>query len=215
MMRNAEATEANLLDAIVSRYQSEGFDTFVHPTRSILPEFLRDIPPDAIAIGPKKKIAVEIIRSNGPRSKKIENLRKLFANQRDWELAVFYVSQSSTPEIRTLDLNTIKISISEINDLKDSGHPLASLMMGWSIFESVARAILQDQLERPQPPAQLLEILASQGFLTPTDADRLRVIAGIRNQVAHGGLDVRVSPEQLEALTAAIHSLVRRLEKKV
>lgn len=214
MTRNAETSEANLLDAIVSRYQSEGFDTFVHPSKSVLPGFMGDMRPDAIAIGPTQKIAIEIIRANGPHSNKVEQLRQLFANQSDWELMVFYVSQSSsTSDIAAPNLDSITTSISEINELQDRGHALAALIMGWSILEGIARALLGDQLERPQPAAQLLEVLASQGFFTPSEADRLRPLAELRNKVAHGGLDVRIDSGQLDALLSAIHRLAKRLRK--
>jgi uncharacterized protein YutE (UPF0331/DUF86 family) len=77
--------------------------------------------------------------------------------------------------------------------------------MGWSIFKA---ASTPQTLERPQTTGRLLEVLASDGAITPDEADELRQIARLRNEAAHGRLDVVVTREQIEALAYVIRTLL-------
>jgi uncharacterized protein YutE (UPF0331/DUF86 family) len=79
--------------------------------------------------------------------------------------------------------------------------------MGWSVLEALARDLLPKQLERAQPPAKLVEILATEGLLTPSEADVIRKAATVRNTVAHGELGLAVEPTLLDTLIAALRTL--------
>ena len=63
------------------------------------------------------------------------------------------------------------------------------------------------------PPASLIEVLAGEGYITPTEADSLRIAAGARNDAAHGQLDVAFESKHLDALLAALRSLASFLPK--
>lgn len=212
-MNDAIAREANLLDAVLARYKAEGFDIFVYPSKAILPPFLKDCRPDAVAIGPHRKIAIEIARPNLP-SEKIGRLRELFSNHADWEFVVLYKSPSSSTEtIGKVSKATIETATRQVGQLRDGGQHSAALVMGWSALEAIARVLLADRLARPQPPEHLVEILASEGYLTPDQADSLRPTAAARNAAAHGQLDAQIEPGQLDNLISAMRTLVRLLPK--
>jgi hypothetical protein len=213
-MNHAEASETNLLDAVVSRYKAEGFEVFIHPSRAVLPPFLKDYRPDAVAIGPQRKIAIELVRSNAPSSDKISRLRELFLEHHDWELFVLYVSPHSSAETMPIAARgEIEKAVVQVGELRSAGQQVAALVMGWATLEAVARALLPEQLARSQPPARLIEVLASEGFLTPSEADALRPAASVRNAAAHGQLDVNVDPKQLAALVSALRMLTKFLPK--
>ena len=213
-MSDAGASDAELLDPIVSRYKSEGFEVFIQPSRVILPAFFGGCRPDAIAIGPDRKIAIEIVRSNARSSDKIGRLRALLSAHPDWELFVLYVSPStSTEKMERASAAAIKAAMRQVMELRDDGRLAAALIVGWSALEAIARVLLPDRLARPQPAASLLEVLASEGYLTPSEADLLRPAVTARNAVAHGQLEAKIEPVYLDALTSALHTLIAFMPK--
>jgi hypothetical protein len=86
--------------------------------------------------------------------------------------------------------------------------PTAALLTGWAVFEAAARALLPDSLKRPQPPARLIEALASEGYIMPDEADLLRRLSRTRNEVAHGRLDLTPSADDVALLIAVTRSML-------
>jgi uncharacterized protein YutE (UPF0331/DUF86 family) len=86
--------------------------------------------------------------------------------------------------------------------------PTAALLTGWAVFEAAARALLPSSFPRPQPAARLIETLASEGHVTPDEADRLRGISRTRNEVAHGRLDLTPSRDDVAQLIAMTRSIL-------
>ena len=84
----------------------------------------------------------------------------------------------------------------------------AALLTGWAVFEAAARALLPSSLIRPQPPARLIETLASEGYVTPDEADMLRRISRTRNELAHGRLDLTPSRDDVAMLIAVTRSML-------
>ncbi len=81
--------------------------------------------------------------------------------------------------------------------------------MAWAAFEAAARRLTPAALARPQNPARLVEAMASEGYVTPDEADVLRHVGRARNEVAHGRLDLPVSREQVESLIAITRTVLR------
>jgi uncharacterized protein YutE (UPF0331/DUF86 family) len=206
-MEAIEKGETPLLDAVLARYRAQGFEVFVHPTATILPEFVLPYRLDAIAIKPDKKIAIEVTRSSHP-AERIKRLSQIFSQHPDWVLEVYYTDDLRENEISSPTSQAIQNSIQEIEELRTSGLSRAALVMGWSILEAIGRSLLPDQLSRPQPPRRLIETLASNGLLTPTEADTLRAAGAARNAVAHGQLDGIVEPRHLDQLIDALRTLL-------
>src|SRR2546423_15428259 len=93
-----ETREADVLESLLPRYRAEGFNVFVNPSPSILPPFMQTYRPDAVALKPDKKIAIEVVRPGGSSAEKVRDLQSLFAPQGDWELRVFYVASIPSEE---------------------------------------------------------------------------------------------------------------------
>jgi len=207
-MSPPETREADVLDSLLPRYRAEGFNVFVNPSPSILPPFMQEYRPDAVALKPDKKIAIEVVRPGETSARKVRDLQSLFAPQPDWELRVFYVS--SLPSEETLAVasrSAIESAIQRVIDLAKDGHRLPALVMAWGTLEALGRALLPDRLGRPQTPARLIEVLASAGHLTPDEADTLREAISLRNAAVHGGLDPVVDDKLLEQFIAILQTL--------
>jgi hypothetical protein len=214
MMSIAETTERALLEAVAARYKADGFDVFVEPSQALLPPFMQEYRPDAVAIGPGKKVAIEIARAGERSADKLKRLHERFSGHDDWEFVVLYVTPGAgTERMEVAPVDAIKRAIQSVTDLRSAGQPMAALVLGWSALDGTARALLPDRLARPQPPASLIEVLAGEGYITPSEADSLRIAAGVRNEAAHGQLDVAVEAKHLDGLLAALRTLASFLPK--
>jgi len=200
-----EASEAALLESVLPELEAEGFEVFAHPSPPILPAFMRDHSPDAIAVRKDKKLAIEVLREGVPSNRRLDRLRELFAQHRDWELRVYWVSPSGTRgEIESASRKVIEQSIKAVEELTADGHTMPAVLMAWATFEAIGRAILPDRLQRPQPPGRLIEVLAAEGHVTPTEADHLRHLAESRNHLIHGDLEVAVPEADLQRFVAIL-----------
>jgi hypothetical protein len=166
--------------------------------------------PDAIALKKDKKIAIEVVGSTDRSAEKIKTLESLFADHEDWELRVFYASPiASSKLLKIASVPAINESIQRVIDLKQAGHLSPALVMAWATFEAVGRALLPEQFRRPQTPARLVEVLASEGYITPDEADTLRAASTVRNAVVHGQLDSAVDQKMLEGFVVILETLVK------
>jgi uncharacterized protein YutE (UPF0331/DUF86 family) len=206
------SSEAEVMESLLPKYQAEGFDVYVNPSPSILPPFMQAYRPDAIALKKDKKIAIEVVGSNARSDHKIQTLQSLFADQSDWELRVFYASPvASSKSLEIVSTAAINESIQRVVDLKQAGHVLPALVMAWAALEAVGRALLPHQFQRPQTPARLVEVLGSEGYITPEEADKLRIASAVRNAVVHGQLDSTVDQKMLEKFVSVLKTLVKLL----
>ena len=107
--------------------------------------------------------------------------------------------------------SAIENSIQEVLKLRHAGHLTAALMLAWATLEAVGRALLPEQLARPQPAGRLIEVLASEGLLTSSEADGLRRAVDVRNAATHGHLEQPVTAQQVDELIAALQLLAAML----
>jgi uncharacterized protein YutE (UPF0331/DUF86 family) len=106
----------------------------------------------------------------------------------------------------------IKGAIEEAAQLARNGHLTAALVTSWANLEAISRALLPEQLGRPQPATRLIEVLATEGILTPGQADLLRQTAELRNAAAHGDLNAPLTQHQIDELISTTRSLASLLE---
>lgn len=206
------SSEAEVIESLLPRYQAEGFDVYINPSPSILPPFMQEYRPDAVALRKDKKIAIEVVGSSARSEQKISALQSLFADQNDWELKVFYAmpaSSSRSPEKASTP--AIHDSIQQVVDLINSKHMLPALVMAWATLEAIGRALLPEQIQRPQTPGRLVEVLGSAGYLTPEEADTVRTAIAVRNAVVHGQLESTVDPKMLRGFVTVLDTLAKLL----
>ena len=161
-MSISETTAKYVLETMRPRFEAEGFDVFLQPSLAILPVFMRGYRPDAIAVGPHKKIAIEVVRPL-ENAEKIARLQQLIDQHRDWELQVVRVPPSS----QAIDVSShasIQQAVARAAALKRGGHVVPALIMAWAALEAIARALLPDKFARPQTPDRLVELLAHEGI---------------------------------------------------
>jgi uncharacterized protein YutE (UPF0331/DUF86 family) len=208
----SELQEAAVLENIVPQLEAEGYEVYSHPSVHLLPSFMQAYRPDAIALREGKKLAIEVVRKGSSSEKSLDKLRDLLAGHRDWELRVYWISPSSTPTpIEPASAKDIEQAIETIEQLTREGLLAPALLMAWATLEGVGRALLSEKIVRPQTPGGLVEVLAGEGYVTPTEADRLRALIAARNQIVHGGLRTKVGPREVRQFLAVLKSLRKLL----
>jgi hypothetical protein len=201
--------ERAVLDTMVPELVADGFRVVIHPKRDTLPTFLQEYQPDMVAYKDNKNLAIEIT-GGAPVSKLKERfLRERFIGHPDWELRVVYApSVSSDSDIPAASKQTISEHLDRLDASVDAMGLTAALLTGWAVFEAAGRSLVPSSLTRPQPPARLIETLASEGYVTPDEADMLRRLSHTRNAVAHGRLDLTPSRDDVALLIAITRSIL-------
>lgn len=210
----SESMEIDVLQRLIPDLEAEGYEVYVHPKRPLIPTFLSNFQPDAVAMRADKNLIVEVMRASQQTSKKLEQLSALIEGQENWELRVIWVEPTTT-QVR-LDVQNeqaIQQRIDEIGELGFGGHNGPALLTAWATFEALARAVLTPQFERPQTPGRLVQVLAAEGYLTPAEADHVRPLAQKRNRLIHGDLEVQVSDDELEKFLRVLKTMLRQIPK--
>jgi uncharacterized protein YutE (UPF0331/DUF86 family) len=215
MTNTAREREAGLLDALIQHYEGQGFEVFVDPSPHMLPAFLGGYRPDALAIKPDIKIAIEIKRSSPADKERFNQLAKLFEEHPGWELR-FYYSEPQSPQtkLEIVPLDAIQRAVQMVKAMRTNRQYLPALLTACSTLEALGRVFLPDDMARPQEPIRLVELLASEGWLTPLEADVWRHAVSLRNAAAHGQLDAIIPEEELDKLIDALDRLAGLLGRR-
>ncbi|WP_254070348.1 hypothetical protein [Acidisphaera sp. L21] len=201
--------EDAVFQAVVPQLEAEGFSVFLHPSASMLPAFLQGYRPDAIAYKGDRKMAIEITARTQNDGSKLKRLREALQAHPEWELQVFYA-----PPLRNEDAipassrETIEEHLQRIEGSLEAMGTTAALLLAWATFEAAARRLVPDGFAQPQSPSRLIEVLASQGYVTPDEADTLRGLIQIRNAAAHGRLDLTTTRSQVEDLVGVTRTIL-------
>jgi len=205
----SSSTEAELLRNTVSDLEQDGYEVFLQPQSPILPAFLKTFRPDIIARRGDKNLVVEVVSTRRQQDDKLASLASAVRSNPGWEMRI--VMASSTNGLQPLQEQSkaaIVQSAKEVKALIHEGHLRAALLMGWSTFEALGRTYMPGDFARPQSPARLVQLLAQEGYVTPSEADVLRKLAEKRNILIHGDVLTEVSENEVEAFVEILERLV-------
>lgn len=201
--------EAAVFETLLPSLEAEGFQVFLQPSRKILPKFMSNYQPDAIAIKGDRKIAIEVMSAGGRPEAKLQRLRSIFEDHADWELRLVYAPPRTAEHPMSVPpRESIVENLDRVLTIFDESGPVPGLLNAWSVFEAAARYLIPSNFERPQTPGRLLEILASDGYITPDEADSLRRLGGMRNDAAHGQLEITLTREELAELVRVARTMI-------
>ncbi len=111
-------------------------------------------------------------------------------------------------------MSAIGESLTTVDRLNEAGLTPAALLIGWATFEALGRRLSPTRFKRPQTPARLVEVLASEGQLMPSEADSARQLITARNRLIHGDLEVEVTKEDIARLPAILRTLLSLAERE-
>jgi REase_AHJR-like len=209
----SDASEKEVLRWIIQDLEAEGYEVFLDPRPPLAPDFLKNIRADAIAIRSDKKLLIEVVHESAQESGKLESLRRLLKKQPGWELRVVLVSPATAPKsLPVQSAEAITKSIHEVQRLTDIGFLGPGLLVGWASLEAAARRLITSQFSKPQTPARLVDVLAEAGYITPSEADRLRDLVKLRNAYIHGDLSAVVTKEDVQQMISILQTVNEQIE---
>ena len=211
---SAQAAEFDVLQQLVPELEAEGYEVFLQPSRRLLPRFLHGFLPDAIALRSDEKIAIEVIRKSRDGKRRVSQVAELFEGHDDWKFRVVWVTPNGPADpIRSQTPSLIRTRISEIKALCKNGHFSPAFLLAWATFEAIGRLLLPEKFERPQTPGRVVDVLAREGYVTPTEADCLRELVEKRNKLVHGDLKARILERDVAQMISVLNMLVRMVGK--
>ena len=184
---STRVTQAELLSATVRKLTEQGYDVIVEPSPSMLPRSLQKWRPDAIAIGREPRLIIEIVSESPAAAARISELQMALQSEAGWKLHLVLNRASGSQAVAPASyaqIDAVLESALRIVEVDASG----ALLLGWAAFEALSRALRPNDFVRPQSPGRLIEQLASNGEILPSDAEFLRSMAMHRNRFIHGDL---------------------------
>jgi len=207
----ANAREEQVLDVLQRRYEADGFSFVRHPSGSALPEFLRGASPDAIAMGPDRKIVIGVKTSRSLHDKgRLAQVARLLQGHRDWHYAVFYADDLGTGDdaLPVPSKEAVEKEIAEVRSQLRNGSVRAALVSGWALLEAVTRRVAPSAFQHaPKTAGTIAELLGREGLISDEDLRWLLKLVELRNAIVHGDLDREVRGEDVELLAKVAETL--------
>ena len=210
---------SNVLRNLKLSLEAKGMQFFVDPPRNVIPPFLGDYKPDAIALGRDGGIVFEVKRGpNMGANRRVADISERVSREKGWEFRAIYLTPPADrlPDIPVPTWQQLQRALGEVEALATGGHQGAALLAGWSALEAMAhlaRANSGSAAPKPLSPLQAVQALAEEGYVEANVATRLRGFATTRNAVAHGNLSVEVTQEQAESLLQDLRSIFTAIEE--
>src|SRR5438552_494558 len=93
MISEARLLESNALRNLQKLSEARGLKFYLNPSREIVPDFLGDHRPDAIALGPEGGIIIEMKRGRSPASERqLAAIASRVSDQKGWEFRAIYLN---------------------------------------------------------------------------------------------------------------------------
>jgi uncharacterized protein YutE (UPF0331/DUF86 family) len=197
--------------------EARGLKFYVNPPRDVVPDFLGDFRPDAIARGPEGGIIIEVKLRRTPESDtRLAEIARRVSAQKGWEFRAIYITPpiDEIPSIAKPTQQQLQAAFDQIEALTNGGHHAAALLIAWAALESLARlaSANSETGTRAFSPLQAIQMLAENGYLENEAADDLRRMVKLRNAVAHGDLSVDVQGGQVKSLLKQLRAIAADIE---
>ncbi|MBT9369191.1 hypothetical protein [Rhizobium sp. CSW-27] len=205
-MGSIASSDTRALSVMSGRWEKLGYQLVIAPDPNDLPDFLRPLKPQAIAINRLPRLAIFVMRTQNQNSDiRLGQMRTVFEAHPEWQMEVVYDTQE-TIELERVAPGELKSAINSLEALA-SVEPRAAVLLGWSVIEAATRRLEPDLADRGLPPASLVELLISSGHLEQQDGEPMRRLARMRNALAHGQLDTVPVPSDIDYLLATARRL--------
>jgi uncharacterized protein YutE (UPF0331/DUF86 family) len=209
-MIEAESREQRVLDILQARYEAEGFTFTRHPSSAELPDFLRQLVPDAIVRGKGKNIVIEIKSSRRSQDQALlQRMTRILQAHPGWTFHIVYADDlsSTDDQLAILDKSSVDRHLKNIDKLIDEGNRNAAVMLVWALLEAVSRRYSERAGGQPKSINSVIEYLEREGYVSISDARRLYSLATLRNAITHGDLDRPVELHDVQFIMDVIKSL--------
>jgi hypothetical protein len=202
----ASLADDQLLDLVIENLASEGYEIHKHPPRRMLPAFMKDYVPDAVALGKEPKLAVELATAPG-NGERLSEIAGLFTGRPDWRWQVISPRPVRTEPVAPASDAAIERSLAEYRTLAGDGRSQSAFLLGWALVEALARRLGPEAVTRPLSGQALAGWLMHEGHLDQDAGLRLGDLSRLRNRLAHGDLSAEPRTDDVADLGAIIETL--------
>lgn len=211
------AREAAVLARLHEQYSRQGYAFSLTPPQHLLPSFLGDFRPDAIALQGNGGIVIEIKRNRQDRDRPtLPEIARRFQGHPDWRFEILYTSDFDRSGLNPVPPERIEAAVRETNDLAATGHASAAFLLGWSALEAITRRLLpsdRPEARGPISPNELIEVLAREGLIDQPSARELRDLIDLRNSIVHGDLSVEVDESAIATILRILQGLLYEVQQ--
>jgi len=168
--------ERDMLQGIASKLDGEGFEVILEPGPDRLPPFLHDLQVDLLAIKGDEIVTVSTKAMPGERVPYYFTMKE----DREFKLSLLHEAE------QLFRPDTIR----------------AALLISWSAFEAIARAVLHEPSSSGPDvsPRRLIDRLLQKELITAPEHETLIACHYLRNALAHGVRPLHVSTNLVESL---------------
>ena len=138
MMSEAQLWDSNILRNLQQVSEARGLKFFVNPPREVVPAFLGNFQPDAIAVSPEGVIIIEVkLRGSPAAERQLAEIAKKVSDQKGWEFRAIYLTPpvDEMPPIASPTPEQLRTTFGEVEALAKTGHPAAPLVTAWAALE--------------------------------------------------------------------------------
>lgn len=176
-------------------YKSKGYEVFIEPNNSIVPDFLRGFKADLIALSENDNVVVEVKSSDSRTDYKIlEELANIVNSKSNWRFELVFTNPkkqlSLSNSLTLIDAVKIDSRLVDINNLVENNSLESAFLLGWATLEASIRTKLITLIKKEEivqkTPLHLLKNLYSLGVINQTQLRKLDVLIQKRNQIIHG-----------------------------
>lgn len=203
---NPRELEQVAIEKLSSDYAANGYEIVSEPQKF----FVHGYTPDLVVRKDGKTTLVEVKGRKLPSIKKnLEKLKSEIEANTEFTFDFHFIGDLKLPEGLPIQSNdAVQTAVDEAKQLLATKHSLrAAYLLGWAAFEAASRAMLPDDFKSPQSPGRLVTILASRGYLTPSETDVMRDRIAKRNMLIHGSLEIDVQPSDVNELLSLVEEL--------
>lgn len=206
-MASALPSQRVVLDEIEPILHKRGYTLVREPSPDQLPSVLRGYRPDAIAVGAKPSLVIEILPTRDRSgTAKAQQIGSLLSGQDDWRLEVIYAPRRAVA-LATVPPDGIRATLRQAGTMAEH-EPRAALLLAWAALEAIARTLEPELAAHPLPAGMLIDLLISNGHVPQDDVTALAELAEMRNAVAHGQIDATPAPAGIRYLLELGESLL-------
>ncbi len=216
--RSEEALwKSGVLSSMQRVSEARGLTFYVDPPREVIPDFLGNYQPDAMARGPEGGMIIEVKRlSNNTAEKRYAEIYQKVSRQKGWAFYLIHLDPAADwtlPDVKPT-WPQLQAAFKEVEALATGGHRAAALVGAWAALEALARLARTEGGTGTSGASalQAVQALAEEGFVENEAADRLSTSAALRDAVVHGDFSVDVSADQVQALVQDVRMIASDIE---
>jgi len=206
------------LQRIVDLYTEQGYQITVYPTPDQLPAFAKDFKVELLGRRAKTNLLISAKKNRSVMAEDHELPRyaEVIAQQPGWryDLTIMEADNVRARELKgvqELSDDELNKTLSDAENLIDSGLLRPALITAWSGFEAALRRKLREVRKDPKPeslPRQMMVELYSNDLPSWEAYPRLLEIYRLWDEVVHGFASPNLDAEVVQFLIGAVRELL-------